>query len=123
MGRLPAHLVARLVSSMLALGTAGKDAEYCVTAALCVSPTRDRTDWGPALGGDGVVHYNSLPDINYAFGVAESKRSGEPDPEEEPQTWNDFSVVLLGSHPVPWDPMPTLHTPANTSRTGGWLGS
>lgn len=36
-----------------------------------------RTDWGPALGGDGVVHYNSLPDVNYAFGVAESKRAGQ----------------------------------------------
>jgi hypothetical protein len=40
--------------------------------------TACRTDWGPALGGDGVVHYNTLPDVNYAFGVAESKRSGRP---------------------------------------------
>lgn len=38
-----------------------------------------RTDWGPALGGDGVVHYNSLPDVNYAFGIAESKRAGQYD--------------------------------------------
>jgi hypothetical protein len=29
------------------------------------------------LGGDGVVHYNSLPDVNYAFGIAESKRAGQ----------------------------------------------
>jgi hypothetical protein len=34
------------------------------------------TDWGPALGGDGVVVHTTLPDISYAFGNAEEKRAG-----------------------------------------------
>jgi hypothetical protein len=38
--------------------------------------TARRTDWGPALGGDGVVVHTTLPDISYAFGNAEEKRAG-----------------------------------------------
>jgi hypothetical protein len=35
-----------------------------------------RTDWGPALGRDGVVVHSTLPDVSYAFGNAEEKRAG-----------------------------------------------
>lgn len=43
---------------------------------LLVDLTARRTDWGPALGGEGVVVHNTLPDVSYAFGVAEEKRTG-----------------------------------------------
>eukprot|EP00878_Enallax_costatus_P020352 GHUV01021506.1.p1 GENE.GHUV01021506.1~~GHUV01021506.1.p1 ORF type:complete len:850 (+),score=172.67 GHUV01021506.1:211-2760(+) len=52
---------------------------------MLVDLTARRTDWGPALGGSGVVVHTTLPDISYAFGTAEEKRaekrlakSGEP---------------------------------------------
>jgi hypothetical protein len=38
--------------------------------------TARRTDWGPALGGDGVVVHTTLPDVSYAFSNAEEKRAG-----------------------------------------------
>jgi hypothetical protein len=43
---------------------------------LLMDSTARRTDWGPALGGDGVVVHTTLPDISYAFGNAEEKRAG-----------------------------------------------
>jgi hypothetical protein len=53
-----------------------RDVLRCCTLT-CSHPSDCRTDWGPALGGDGVVHYTTLPDVNYAFGTAEQKRAGE----------------------------------------------
>jgi hypothetical protein len=44
---------------------------------LLMDLTARRTDWGPALGGDGVVVHSTLPDVSYAFGNAEEKRAGE----------------------------------------------
>ncbi len=35
-----------------------------------------RGDWGPALGGDGVVTFNSLPDVAYVFGSAGDQLAG-----------------------------------------------
>lgn len=42
---------------------------------LLMDLTARRTDWGPALGGDGVVVHTTLPDVSYAFGNAEEKRA------------------------------------------------
>lgn len=44
---------------------------------LMLDLTAKRNDWGPALGGDGVVVHNSLPDVGYTFGVVEEKRAGD----------------------------------------------
>lgn len=72
--QLCAAIVSRYVSAYVCITSVC--VQYCVY--LCVHIYNlTRTDWGPALGGDGVVHYNSLPDVNYAFGTAESKKSGE----------------------------------------------
>ncbi|KAF6255218.1 hypothetical protein COO60DRAFT_237950 [Scenedesmus sp. NREL 46B-D3] len=43
---------------------------------LLMDLTARRTDWGPALGGDGVVMHTTLPDVSYAFGTAEEKKAG-----------------------------------------------
>lgn len=43
---------------------------------LLLDLTARRTDWGPALGGDGVVVHTTLPDVAYVFGQAEEKRAG-----------------------------------------------
>jgi hypothetical protein len=43
---------------------------------LMMDLTARRTDWGPALGGDGVVVHTTLPDVSYAFSNAEEKRAG-----------------------------------------------
>lgn len=57
--------------------------EDCATP-LWVGPSRwllvdlaaRRGDWGPALGGDGVVTFNSLPDVAYVFGAAGHQLAG-----------------------------------------------
>lgn len=46
---------------------------------MLVDLTARRTDWGPALGGEGVVVHTTLPDVGYAFGAAEEKRAGTQD--------------------------------------------
>jgi hypothetical protein len=41
-----------------------------------VDLTARRTDWGPALGGDGIVTHLTLPDVHHSFAeAAEKKRS------------------------------------------------
>lgn len=39
--------------------------------------TARRVDWGPALGGDGVVTHQSLPDVHHAFADVEDIKRGE----------------------------------------------
>jgi hypothetical protein len=56
--------------------------EDCATPAwvghgrwLLLDLSAYRADYGPALGGDGVVSHGSLPDVNYAFQDTESERA------------------------------------------------
>ena len=57
--------------------------EDCVTPVwvghgrwAMVDLTARRTDWGPALGGDGIVTHLTLPDVHHSFAEAtEKKRS------------------------------------------------
>eukprot|EP00879_Flechtneria_rotunda_P012231 GHRR01012773.1.p1 GENE.GHRR01012773.1~~GHRR01012773.1.p1 ORF type:complete len:1051 (+),score=372.66 GHRR01012773.1:153-3305(+) len=67
------------------------------TRWLLLDLTARRTDWGPALGGDGVVTHNTLPDVSYAFAETEEKRAdkrlSKEDNESELELKNKLSIM------------------------------
>ena len=44
---------------------------------LLVDLTAGGKDWGPALGGDGVVHHSTLPKVHELFGEVKRKKDRE----------------------------------------------